>query len=174
MSSAPTRSRATNRLALILASLAAAGFYAAAYLHHPHRPGGGGAASNQDWWAIGWDQPRYLRAALAWAAGNLDPAEHWYLPGYALLAAPFVHVTPADPFLLPNLALLLASLLGVLLTSVLDDEQLQAYGWRIAFGIGGVLGFVGMYLRRSLVETDQFEENAEKARGLWRFVLDVS
>ena len=73
MSSAPTRSRATNRLALILASLAAAGFYAAAYLHHPHRPGGGGAASNQDWWAIGWDQPRYLRAALAWAAGNLDP-----------------------------------------------------------------------------------------------------
>ncbi|MCW2583794.1 MAG: major facilitator superfamily 1 [Klenkia sp.] len=62
-------------------------------------------------------------------------------------------------------ALLLASLLGVLLTSVLDDEQLQAYGWRIAFGIGGVLGFVGMYLRRSLVETDQFEENAEKARA---------
>jgi len=62
-------------------------------------------------------------------------------------------------------ALLLASLLGVLLTSVLTDDQLQAYGWRIAFGIGGVLGFVGMYLRRSLVETDQFEENAEKARA---------
>lgn len=62
-------------------------------------------------------------------------------------------------------ALLAASLMGVLLTSVLDEQQLQSYGWRIAFGIGGLLGFVGMWLRRSLVETDQFEENAKKARA---------
>jgi MHS family alpha-ketoglutarate permease-like MFS transporter len=62
-------------------------------------------------------------------------------------------------------ALLLASLMGVLLTSVLDEGQLQSYGWRIAFGIGGLLGFIGMWLRRSLVETEQFEENAEKARA---------
>jgi MHS family alpha-ketoglutarate permease-like MFS transporter len=62
-------------------------------------------------------------------------------------------------------ALLLASLLGVLLTSVLDEGQLQTYGWRIAFGIGGLLGFIGMWLRRSLVETEQFEENAAKARA---------
>ncbi len=62
-------------------------------------------------------------------------------------------------------ALLVASLMGVLLTSVLDEQQLQSYGWRIAFGVGGLLGFVGMWLRRSLVETDQFEENAVKARA---------
>ena len=62
-------------------------------------------------------------------------------------------------------ALLAASLLGVLLTSVLTDDQLQSYGWRIAFFIGGLLGFVGIWLRRSLVETEQFEENAEKARA---------
>ena len=62
-------------------------------------------------------------------------------------------------------ALLLASLLGVLLTTVLTDEQLQNWGWRIAFFIGGLLGFIGMWLRRSLVETEQFEENAEKARA---------
>ncbi len=62
-------------------------------------------------------------------------------------------------------ALLLASLLGVLLTSVLDEGQLQSYGWRIAFAIGGLLGFIGMWLRRSLVETEQFEENAAKARA---------
>ncbi len=62
-------------------------------------------------------------------------------------------------------ALLAASLMGVLLTTVLDEAQLQAYGWRIAFAVGGLLGFVGMWLRRSLVETDQFEENAEKARA---------
>src|SRR4051794_36504824 len=62
-------------------------------------------------------------------------------------------------------ALLAASLMGVLLTSVLDNDQLEAYGWRIAFFIGGLLGLIGMWLRRSLVETEQFEENAEKARA---------
>src|SRR3712207_9546027 len=54
---------------------------------------------------------------------------------------------------------------GVLLTSTLSEDQLQSWGWRIAFFIGGVLGLVGMWLRRSLVETEQFEENAEKARA---------
>ncbi|WP_299956042.1 MFS transporter [uncultured Modestobacter sp.] len=63
-------------------------------------------------------------------------------------------------------ALLAASLLGVLLTNVLDDDQLRSYGWRIAFAIGGLLGFVGLWLRRSLSETDQFEENAAKARAV--------
>jgi MFS transporter, MHS family, alpha-ketoglutarate permease len=62
-------------------------------------------------------------------------------------------------------ALLAASLLGVLLTRVLDEDQLNAYGWRIAFFIGGLLGLIGMWLRRSLVETEQFEESAEKARA---------
>ena len=62
-------------------------------------------------------------------------------------------------------ALLLASLLGVLLTAVLDQQQLESYGWRIAFAVGGLLGFVGLWLRRSLTESENFEENAEKARA---------
>ncbi len=62
-------------------------------------------------------------------------------------------------------ALLLASLLGVLLTGVLDQQQLESYGWRIAFAIGGLLGFVGLWLRRSLVESENFEANADKARA---------
>ncbi len=53
----------------------------------------------------------------------------------------------------------------MLLTSTLSQDQLESWGWRIAFFIGGVLGLVGMWLRRSLVETEQFEENAEKARA---------
>jgi MHS family alpha-ketoglutarate permease-like MFS transporter len=61
-------------------------------------------------------------------------------------------------------SLLAASLLGVLLTGVLDTAQLQSYGWRIAFAAGGLLGLVGLWLRRSLSETEQFEENAAKAR----------
>jgi MHS family alpha-ketoglutarate permease-like MFS transporter len=73
-------------------------------------------------------------------------------------------------------SLLAASLLGVLLTNVLNEDQLNSYGWRIAFAAGGVLGLVGLWLRRSLSETDQFEENAVKARAtknpLWLTIRD--
>jgi MHS family alpha-ketoglutarate permease-like MFS transporter len=73
-------------------------------------------------------------------------------------------------------SLLAASLLGVLLTNVLDDDQLNSYGWRIAFAAGGLLGLIGLWLRRSLTETDQFEENAAKARAtknpLWLTIRD--
>jgi MHS family alpha-ketoglutarate permease-like MFS transporter len=63
-------------------------------------------------------------------------------------------------------AVLLASLLGALLTAVLSKDQLAAYGWRIPFLIGGVLGLVGLWLRRAMPETDQFEENRAKAQAL--------
>ncbi len=63
-------------------------------------------------------------------------------------------------------AVLLASLLGALLTAVLDDAQLSAWGWRIPFLIGGVLGIIGVWMRRTIPETEQFEENKEKARAL--------
>lgn len=63
-------------------------------------------------------------------------------------------------------ALLVASLLGYLLTSVLTEQQLTAFGWRIPFVVGGVLGLIGIWLRRSLEETEQFADNREKARAL--------
>ncbi|MFR9729355.1 MFS transporter [Saccharopolyspora sp. MS10] len=65
-----------------------------------------------------------------------------------------------------GVALLVASLLGFALTSLLTEDQLTAYGWRIPFVVGGVLGLVGVWLRRSLEETEQFAENREKARAL--------
>ena len=43
--------------------------------------------------------------------------------------------------------------------------ELETYGWRIAFAVGGVLGLVGLYLRRTLVETEQFAENVDKRDG---------
>ena len=61
------------------------------------------------WWAW-WDQGWYQRAAAAWAHGETAPGFHWYLPGYSLLGAPFVRLTPADPFLAPNLACLIGTL----------------------------------------------------------------
>ena len=63
-------------------------------------------------------------------------------------------------------SVLLASLLGVLLANVLTDEQLTSYGWRIAFIVGGLLALVGLWLRRSLAETEQFEENKAKAQAV--------
>lgn len=63
-------------------------------------------------------------------------------------------------------AVLLASLLGALLTAVLSKEQLAAFGWRIPFIVGGVLGIVGLWLRRAMPETEQFEENKQKAKAL--------
>ncbi|MHA6795627.1 MFS transporter [Pseudonocardia bannensis] len=63
-------------------------------------------------------------------------------------------------------AVLIASLLGALLATTMSEDQLASYGWRIPFLIGGVLGFVGLWLRRSMPETDQFEENKSKAQAL--------
>ncbi len=60
-------------------------------------------------------------------------------------------------------ALLLASLLGVALSATLTDDQLATFGWRIPFIVGGALALVGVYLRRSLQETEQFEQSKEKA-----------
>src|ERR671918_1284737 len=61
-------------------------------------------------------------------------------------------------------SVLIASLLGALLTATMTQEELAAYGWRIPFIIGGVLGIVGLWLRRAMPETEQFEENKAKAQ----------
>ncbi|MEU5847805.1 MFS transporter [Saccharopolyspora shandongensis] len=63
-------------------------------------------------------------------------------------------------------ALLVASLLGYALTALLTEEQLTDFGWRIPFLIGGVLGLLGIWLRRTLEETEQFEDNRAKAKAL--------
>jgi MHS family alpha-ketoglutarate permease-like MFS transporter len=63
-------------------------------------------------------------------------------------------------------AVLLASLLGALLTAVLTTDQLGAYGWRIPFLVGGALGLLGLWLRRAVPETEQFERNRPKAQAL--------
>ncbi|MBL7309392.1 MFS transporter, partial [Escherichia coli] len=48
---------------------------------------------------------------------------------------------------------LLASLVLVLLQTVMTGQELTAWGWRIPFFIGAALAVVALYLRRSLAET---------------------
>lgn len=56
------------------------------------------------------------------------------------------------------LGTILATITGLILTSSLPSDDMKAWGWRIAFGIGGVLGLYALYLRRRLTETDAFEK----------------
>ena len=41
---------------------------------------------------------------------------------------------------------------------------MQSWGWRIAFGIGGLLGLVGLWLRVSAEETESFRTAAAEGR----------
>ena len=61
---------------------------------------------------------------------------------------------------------IIASLLGTFLASTLADHQLASWGWRIPFLIGAALGLVGLWLRRAMAETEQFEKNVAKAKAI--------
>jgi MFS family permease len=52
-----------------------------------------------------------------------------------------------------DVAVLIASLVGVLLANLLEPEELDAWGWRIALLAGAVIVPFGLVLRRSLMET---------------------
>jgi MFS transporter, MHS family, alpha-ketoglutarate permease len=61
-------------------------------------------------------------------------------------------------------AVLIASLLGYFLVRILDKADMAGYGWRIPFLLGGVLGLIGLWLRRTIDETTLFEQSKDKAR----------
>jgi MHS family proline/betaine transporter-like MFS transporter len=63
-----------------------------------------------------------------------------------------------------------ATFSAAILTSVLSKEDFFAWGWRIPFLIGFVLGPVGYYLRTRVAETPAFQR-AEAARDLTRVPL---
>ncbi|PPK62056.1 MFS transporter [Actinokineospora auranticolor] len=63
-------------------------------------------------------------------------------------------------------AVLVASLLGYFLTRWLSKADMTGYGWRIPFLVGGLLGLVGLVLRRELDETEHFERAKDRARRL--------
>jgi MHS family alpha-ketoglutarate permease-like MFS transporter len=59
---------------------------------------------------------------------------------------------------------LVALLVLLLLQSLLTEAQLDAWGWRIPFAIGGVLAVVVFWLRRRLAETESFANAAGEGR----------
>lgn len=51
---------------------------------------------------------------------------------------------------------LLASATGYALTSLMSEEAMASWGWRVAFIIGGLLGLIGLWLRLAVDETESF------------------
>jgi MHS family alpha-ketoglutarate permease-like MFS transporter len=68
-------------------------------------------------------------------------------------------------------AVLLASLTAFFLARGLSEDAMTSYGWRIPFIIGGVLGLIGIWLRRSLAETEIFEQRKQVAVRIRRPLL---
>lgn len=64
----------------------------------------------------------------------------------------------AFTYVFSGASFLLASIIGLLGTEFLDQSQMQAYGWRLAFVIGGLVGVYGIFARLRLTESEEFEE----------------
>jgi MHS family alpha-ketoglutarate permease-like MFS transporter len=47
----------------------------------------------------------------------------------------------------------------------LTPEQLESWGWRIPFAIGGLLAVAAVYLRRGIAETPAFTDASEAGKG---------
>jgi MFS transporter, MHS family, proline/betaine transporter len=72
--------------------------------------------------------------------------------------------------------LMLASFTAAALNSLFNQEQLIAWGWRIPFLLGVVLGPVGYYVRKNVKESPTFRKSIEKPEAMsrgqfWRAVL---
>jgi MHS family proline/betaine transporter-like MFS transporter len=68
----------------------------------------------------------------------------------------------------------LGSTLVLFLTTVLPDEAMTSWGWRIPFLLAGPLGIVGLYIRLRLEDTPEFralEETGEVSQSPFRETL---
>lgn len=63
-----------------------------------------------------------------------------------------------------TLGLLCGLILGLVLQSTLSDEQMAAWGWRIPFIVGAVLGIVAIWLRSTLEESEVFTEHMDAVK----------
>jgi MHS family alpha-ketoglutarate permease-like MFS transporter len=71
---------------------------------------------------------------------------------------------------------LAATLLAAALTSLLGEDAVRSWGWRLPFLLGGALGVYAIHLRRSLTESpaytrEQADDDAERpslARAMWQ------
>ena len=66
-----------------------------------------------------------------------------------------------------GMANILGALAAFTVTSTLTSSEVQAWGWRIPFIVGLAIAPVGLYLRRTLDETEAFQaETVRRAQDL--------
>jgi MHS family proline/betaine transporter-like MFS transporter len=66
----------------------------------------------------------------------------------------FTSIVPAST----AAGLLAGSLMSAALFALLDDAQMQAWGWRLPFLLAAPLGLIGLYIRLKLEDTPKFRE----------------
>jgi MFS transporter, MHS family, alpha-ketoglutarate permease len=83
----------------------------------------------------------------------------------------------STPWVGVALGTMLATALGTLFTTILSDEQMSSFGWRVPFVVGALLGLYGLVLRRRMAESEVFEANQGKGhsvslRDTWRVLVE--
>jgi len=58
-----------------------------------------------------------------------------------------------------GIAIILGTLAGAAITGFLTQGQIDSWGWRIPYFLGLLIGPMGIYIRRHLVETEVFQKN---------------
>ncbi|RLK58738.1 MFS transporter [Actinokineospora cianjurensis] len=109
------------------------------------------------------------RAAQGLSTGGEFAAATTYLvevapPRHRAFYSSFAYVTAM-------LGLLAVTLVDMLLTTVLSHDDLVAWGWRVPFACGALIGVYGLYLRRGLDETEAYLANRD--RGVRRPTWEV-
>lgn len=61
--------------------------------------------------------------------------------------------------------MLLGSGLAAIITTILSQDQLHDYGWRIPFLFGAVIGVVGLYLRKGMEDNEQFDKVKQEQKS---------
>ena len=64
-----------------------------------------------------------------------------------------------------GISFMLGAAMGALVTNGLDQAQIDAWGWRITFLFGLLIGPVGMYIRSHLEEQPEFEARQAERRA---------
>lgn len=61
-------------------------------------------------------------------------------------------------------ALLIGAIVGAVVTHGLSTDALHAWGWRVPFMLGLIIGPIGLYIRRHLADSEAFLHAQESAR----------
>jgi MFS transporter, MHS family, proline/betaine transporter len=97
----------------------------------------------------------FLRIVQGFCLGGELPGAIAYVVETAPRRAGFV---AGFVFFCVNTGVAVAAILNLILHRTLGDAGIAAWGWRIAFILGGLLGILGFWLRLSLEETAEFSK----------------